>query len=53
MELHRAAIGDLTLGHLKIGHYKKINPSDIQALINKATKPEKPAKDNARGRTRR
>ncbi len=38
IDLHRMAIGDLTLGHLKIGHYKKINPSDIQALINKATK---------------
>ncbi len=38
IELERVAIGDLTLGHLKPGHYKKINPADIQALINKATK---------------
>lgn len=46
MELHRSAIGDLTLGHLKVGHYKKINPSDIQALINKASKPEKSVKNS-------
>lgn len=38
IDLHRTAIGDLTLGHLKLGHYKKINPDDIKALINKATK---------------
>ncbi|MBE6020957.1 MAG: rRNA pseudouridine synthase [Clostridiales bacterium] len=56
IELHRAAIGDLTLGHLKVGHYKKINPSDIQALINKATKPDKkakPANGGGRGREKR
>ncbi len=38
LELHRSAIGDLTLGHLKEGHYKKVNPADIEALKKKAGK---------------
>ena len=50
LELERVAIGDLTLGHLKTGHTKKINPSDIQSLINLANKTEK-AMDAARGKT--
>ncbi|MBR2577115.1 MAG: rRNA pseudouridine synthase [Firmicutes bacterium] len=50
LELERVAIGDLTLGHLKTGHTKKINPSDIQALVNLANKSEK-AMDAARGKT--
>lgn len=38
IDLHRSAVGDLTLGHLKEGHYKKVNPADIEALKKKAGK---------------
>ena len=49
LELHRTAIGDLTLGHLKVGHYKKINPADIRSLIRLASREEKPEKQQPSG----
>lgn len=38
IELHRSAVGNLTLGHLKVGHYKKVNPKDIEGLKRLALK---------------
>lgn len=34
MELQRTAIGDLKLGHLKEGHYRKLTPKEIEYLKN-------------------
>jgi 23S rRNA pseudouridine2605 synthase len=34
MELQRTAIGDLKLGHLKEGHYRKLTPKEIDYLKN-------------------
>lgn len=53
LELERVAIGDLTLGHLKSGHTKKINPSDIQALINLASRPEERKTERKNGKPAR
>ncbi len=32
VELERVAIGDLRLGHLKEGHYRKLTPREVEAL---------------------
>lgn len=32
LELHRHAIGNLTLGHLKEGHYKNLSPAEVEML---------------------
>lgn len=32
-ELKRIAIGNVTLGHLKEGHYRKLRPEEIESLI--------------------
>jgi 23S rRNA pseudouridine2605 synthase len=34
IELERIAIGDIRLGHLKEGHYRKLTPSEIEYLKN-------------------
>lgn len=34
IELERIAIGDVRLGHLKEGHYRKLTPSEIEYLKN-------------------
>lgn len=32
LELHRSAVGSLTLGHLKEGHYKNLSPREVEML---------------------
>ena len=32
LELHRSAIGGLSLGHLKEGHYKNLSPKEVELL---------------------
>lgn len=34
LELQRVAVGDLFLGHLKEGHYRKLTPKEIEYLKN-------------------
>ncbi|MEI8216837.1 MAG: pseudouridine synthase [Eubacteriales bacterium] len=34
IELERIAVGDLRLGHLKEGHYRKLTPAEIEYLKN-------------------
>ncbi|MFA5636830.1 MAG: pseudouridine synthase [Anaerovoracaceae bacterium] len=34
IELERVAIGDLYLGHLKVGHYRKLTRQEVEYLIN-------------------
>ncbi|MGL4484786.1 MAG: pseudouridine synthase [Anaerovoracaceae bacterium] len=34
-ELQRVAVGNLQLGHLKVGQYRKLSPSEIEALLKK------------------
>lgn len=37
LELHRSAIGNLTMGHLKEGHYKKLKPAEVEMLRREAS----------------
>jgi 23S rRNA pseudouridine2605 synthase len=34
LDLERIAIGDLYLGHLKVGHYRKLTQKEIEYLKN-------------------
>ncbi len=34
IELERVAIGDLYLGHLKVGHYRKLTRQEVEYLMN-------------------
>lgn len=34
IELKRIAVGNLTLGNLKVGQIRKLNPNEVQALMN-------------------
>ena len=45
LSLHRVAIGPLVLGHLPEGKYRRLAPTEIEALKNLSLKP--PAKETA------
>lgn len=34
VQLERVSIGNIQLGHLKPGHYRKLNPSEVRYLMN-------------------
>lgn len=34
IDLERIAIGNLSLGHLKEGHYRKLSPMEVESLLN-------------------
>ena len=40
IELNRVSIGNLEIGNLKLGRIRKLNPNEVQALLNLADKPE-------------